>query len=66
MFFTQQQVELLNSWPKNTVWAKEATKEAAQIFFSSIKAGKNRTEILNVGERKMITKIFLCSLFTGS
>lgn len=38
MFFTQQEVELLNSWPKNCVWAKEAAKEAAQIFFSSIKS----------------------------
>lgn len=38
MFFTQQEVELLNSWPKNAVWAKEAAKEAAQIFFSFVKS----------------------------
>lgn len=34
MFFTQQEVDLLNSWPKNAVWAKEAAKEATQVFFS--------------------------------
>lgn len=38
MFFTQQEVDLLNSWPKNAVWAKEAAKEAAQVFFFSIKS----------------------------
>ncbi|XP_064266631.1 neurabin-1 isoform X4 [Passer domesticus] len=33
-----KEVELLNSWPKNAVWAKESAKEGAQIFFSSIKS----------------------------
>lgn len=35
MCFTQQEVELVNSWPKNTVRAGSVPiKKAAQVFFS--------------------------------
>lgn len=43
MFFTQQEVELLNSWPKNTVGAKSLhIKEAALIFFSCIMSSEKQ------------------------
>jgi len=45
MFFTQQEVELLNSWPKNAVGARSLhIKEAAWIFFSSVELGNAEQE----------------------
>lgn len=36
MFFTQQELELLNSWPKSAVWSKSFhIEKPAQIFLSS-------------------------------
>lgn len=38
MFFTQQELELLNSWPKSAVGAKSFhIEKAAQIFLSTAK-----------------------------
>uniref|UniRef100_A0A8C9NFJ5 Protein phosphatase 1 regulatory subunit 9A n=1 Tax=Serinus canaria TaxID=9135 RepID=A0A8C9NFJ5_SERCA len=52
-----KEVELLNSWPKNAVWAKEAAKEAAQIFFSSIKSWEkqNRNSKRRISRSMMIS-----------
>lgn len=57
MFFTQQELELLNSWPKSAVGAKR---------FSCLlqRNRKSRTLILKVSVRKLNRKAFWCSVLS--